>query len=127
VKRAICFGGLLLGLAAVVGCSRSSDDLMRQQIKEINKLADAFESDASEAELESLQASMKKTVEAMEALNLSADEKAALKEKYKEELGEAGKRLAKAMATKMQGAMQDLMKGMMKGMKGEMPSPPPLP
>lgn len=111
---------VLIALVSLAGCGESADSLVQQQVDQLNELADALEAGAEQAEIDAIEERMKETKEASDGLNLSADEKKRLTEKYGEEEVKAAGRVMKAKMSKMGGAMQ----GMIEGMKGKMPAMP---
>ena len=89
---------LLVVLAPLAGCGNSAESLFKQQIADMNRLADALEAGKSPAELASIEKSMKATAERLESLNLPPEEKAELATKYAGPMMQAAMRLMAAGA-----------------------------
>lgn len=79
------------------GCGSSEDALVENQIRDMNAMADALESDASQQEIAAIEARMKENEKALEALDLSKEQQEALMEKHQDEIEKASKRMMEAM------------------------------
>jgi len=97
----------LLSLLAFTGCGDSPDSLMAESIKVLNETADAAE--AGKEPSADLKARMESLDKRMKALNLTADQKKKLEEKWKPEAEKAVQRLMGAAFKKGFG---DAFKGM---------------
>ena len=97
------------GLLTLTGCSdNSADGLMKQQIAEMNKMADAMENDATaEATADAIKERMEAIGKQLEELKLTPEQQQALAEKYKPELEKAAKRIQAAMMKAMEKAMSE--------------------
>ena len=86
---------LLVGILTVTGCAdNSADGLVKQQVAEMNKLADGLEAGQTEADMsyDRLEGITKK----LEALNLSEEDKQALLKRHEKAVQEATGRLMQA-------------------------------
>ena len=109
-------------LLAVTGCGASPESLFEQSLADMNKLADAYEADKSEAECKEISTRLKEVNEKI--AKLSDDEKKRMAEKYRDELAKASMRLMAAMTKNMGKVLGDKLQGIQKGMQKGMP---PLP
>ena len=100
-------GSVLLLCVSLTGCSSSADSLMKEQIKDMNALADAIEK-KDEAKATEISKRMEETGKKMKSLNLSESDQKALAERHKEGLMSAWQRLTAAML----GGAMDKFKGM---------------
>ncbi len=126
--KVLCGSILAVFLVSLCGCGASGDALAKQQIAELNELADAFESGAEEAKIDEISERMEKTGKAFDELGLSDAQKKELDEKYATEMIKAQARIKKAAVSQM----QEKMKGMMPGMPdmpdmSKMPAIPAVP
>ena len=108
MKNAVFLGSLFVVLTCFSGCGNSPDSLMKQQISQMNEMADALEKGASESEVEAIQKRMDATGKKLEDLNLSDEEGQKLLERHKEELTKAIQRLLTASMGK---AVKEMGKG----------------
>ncbi len=106
MKRFIVLGFVAMLLVSAPGCSSNDpDSLSKQSISQMNDLAAAIEKKESPDKIKSLVEKWKATVEKMEALKLSDDEKKKLAEKYQKETLEASKKLLAAVTANPEGGM----------------------
>jgi hypothetical protein len=106
MKRLIVLGFVAALLVSAPGCSSNDpDSLSKQSISQMNDLAAAIEKKESPDKIKSLVEKWKATVEKMEALKLSDDEKKKLAEKYQKESLEASKKLLAAAMANPEGAV----------------------
>jgi hypothetical protein len=106
MKRFIVLGFVAALLSSAPGCSSNDpDSLSKQSISQMNDLASAIEKKESPDKIKSLVERWKATVEKMEALKLSDEEKKKLAEKYQKESLEASKKLLAAATANPEGAM----------------------
>ena len=106
----------LLAIILSVGlssCGSKADNLMKKQISLLNEYADTFEKDPKSAKLDEIQEKIGEVGKELNALDLSADEKKEMSEKFKTEASEAALRYANAKsgglldnAEKMMGEME---------------------
>jgi CTP-dependent riboflavin kinase len=107
-------------LLLFAGCGDSAESLMKQQIADMNAVADAVEAGKSESETKVIFDRMAANGEKLNKMQISDAEKKRLAEKYASELKSAGMRMSKAM---MSGA-ETMMQGMVKGLGDAVPSQP---
>jgi hypothetical protein len=106
MKRSIVLGFVAALLVSAPGCSSNDpDSLSKQSISQMNDLAAAIEKKESPDKIKSLVEKWKATVEKLEALKLSDDEKKKLAEKYQKETLEASKKLFAAVTANPEGAV----------------------
>jgi hypothetical protein len=124
--KVLCSSIMAVVLMSQCGCGPSADTLARQQIDQLNELADAMESDAKKAELEAINKRMEETNKAIKDMDLSDAEKERLTEAFGTEMTKATARVAKAGMAQMQEQMKELMPNMpnMPAMPMEMPNLP---
>ncbi len=103
LRRTVCLvtSAAFLGLA---GCG-GPDSLIKEQIADMNALADAMEKGESEEKIKELSKKMEATGKKLEDLKLSEEDKKKLIEKHKAEFEKAGSRMMAAMMKKMVGGM----------------------
>ena len=78
------------------GCSDNSPDgLVKQQIAQMNRLVDALEAKKSTETIESIKQDLKSVADKLDALELSAKEKADLISANQEEIRKASERMMK--------------------------------
>ena len=99
--KAIIMTLLLVGLVPLAGCGSKAESLLKQQVADMNRLADAIESGKSQAVIDEVAKSMAATMEELDSLKLSSEEKAKLGNKYAQELMQASKRLMATQVKKM--------------------------
>jgi hypothetical protein len=104
------------------GCGASADSLMKDQIKLMNELADAMESNAAESKLADIKKRMDENSKKLDGLKLSEEDKKRLLEKHKDEFAKATGRLMQAAVKQMGKGMGDLKLPGMQG--GNVPAPP---
>jgi TolB-like protein len=97
VKK-LLLGSLFLALCAVSGCGANADSLVKEDIKAMNDLAEALETNAPEAKVKELRTRLEDTNKKLAALKLSDDDKKTLVERHKDELVKAQMRFVKAQA-----------------------------
>ncbi len=100
MKRLLGLGSVSLLFFALSGCSGNADGLVQEQIKDMNDLAQAIETNAPDATLKDLQQKMQDTGKKLDDLKLSDDDKKKLIEAHKDEITKASTRLVKAMMGK---------------------------
>ena len=120
MKKLFTLLGLFLLLCGVSGCGSSADSLVKEQIQNMNNLAEALENKAPDSKISELSEKYKATDQKLNDLKLSDEEKKAVMEKNKDEYGKAAIRLAKASFGKTMGDMFG--KGFGGGLPG-MPNP----
>ena len=123
---------VIVSLCILSGCAdNSADGLMRQQIAKMNELADGLAAGKTPDDLKSVADEMAAINEKLEAMNLSQEEKDALKERHKDELevvqkkimssamegmgaqmGNAMEKMGAEAGNAMSGAMEDAMNDM---------------
>jgi hypothetical protein len=118
MRNAIFVGCALVALVAVTGCGSSPDSLVKDQIKAMDEMADALESNAPESKVEEIKKKMEDINKKLEALKLSDEDKKKLLEKHKAEFEKAGTRLAKASLNKAMGNFGNLFGGQMPAVPG---------
>jgi hypothetical protein len=99
MRRTLCLGGVALLLFAVSGCG-GADSLVQEQIKDMNDLAKAFETNAPESVVRNLQKKTEETGKKLQDLKLSDEELKNLIERHKDALLAATVRLQIAMRGK---------------------------
>ena len=88
---------ILCGLVCTfVGCGSKADRIVKKQIKLVNKLADKMEDGGSDEELKKISDQLTDLEKELEELDLTSEEKEALRDKYKDDMTKARKRLAEA-------------------------------
>jgi predicted nucleic acid-binding Zn-ribbon protein len=87
---------LVVTSVSLSGCADNSPDgLVKQQISQMNRLADAIESKKSAETIESIKSDMKAVTDKLDALDLSPKEKADLISANQEEIRKASERMMK--------------------------------
>ncbi len=114
MRKFIMVGSVLLTVCVLSGCGASADSLMKDQIRDMNAMADALEK-KDDAKAKEIEKSMKATEEKLNALKLSEDEKKKVVERHKDEITKAMDRLMKAS---MGRAMEGFGKGAPVGFPG---------
>lgn len=104
MKRLTALGIVTVLLMATTGCAKSPDALMKQGIDQMNDLAVALEKKESPDRIKSLAEKLKSTLEKLDGLKISEDEKKKLGEKYKDDLGKAAIKLMSAALAYPEGA-----------------------
>lgn len=106
---------LLIGLLPILGCAKSGEDLIKDRIDQMNRLADAIASDAEDSELRSIQEDLSLST-ALWA-TIPNDEKQRLGEEYGKEVVAASASLTQAVMKKAGARMPP---GMMRSMQKQM-------
>ena len=101
MKNAFVLGSLFALVTCFAGCGSSAESMLKQQIAQLNELAEAIENDAPESEIEAIKERMEATAKKMKELEVSEAEQKRLQEKYEDDLKQAGERLGKAMFGKL--------------------------
>ena len=122
MKKAFVLASLVVLSFTSSGCGPSPDTLMKEQIKEMNDMADALENNQPE-KVKEVEKRIEATNKKVEKLSLSDDETKQLAERHKDELTKATVRLQKAMMNSMTKNMNKAMGGGFPGM----PNPGKLP
>jgi TolA-binding protein len=115
MRNAIFLGFALVLLVAVSGCASSPDSLVKDQIKAMNELAEAMETNAAEAKVQEIQKKIEEINKKLEDLKLSDEDKKKLLEKHKGEMEKAVIRLAKAGLNKTMGDFGKVFGGQLPG------------
>ena len=100
MKKLLGLGSIALLLFAVSGCGANADSLVQEQIKEMNDLAQAMETNAPDSTIKDIQKKMEDTNQKLKDLKVSDEEGKKLADKYKDDLTKALQRLLKAAMTK---------------------------
>ncbi len=112
MRKRLVLGCLLLAACGISGCGSSPDSLIQEQIKDMNQLAEALETKASQDKINELKKKMEETSKKLEDLKLSDDEKKKLMEKHMDEFTKASTRLVKASMAGEFGKMFEGMPGL---------------
>jgi hypothetical protein len=97
MRKTMMVASMLAFAFTVSGCGSSGPDaLVNEMIQCMNDMADAMEKNTPD-KTEAIAKRMKELDEKMKALNLSKEDEAKLKEKHKDALEKAGKRMSEAM------------------------------
>jgi hypothetical protein len=125
MKKVSVLGCAFVFLVGVSGCGSSPDSLVKDQIKNMNDMADAMEK-GDEAKLKELEKKSKDIEKKLDDLKLSDEEKKKLLEKHKDELGAALGRIMQATMKKGLGGGMDKGLGdmMKKGLEDATKKPP---
>jgi hypothetical protein len=116
MKRALVCGFVALLLIPAAGCKGNDpESLIKQQIADMNALADALEKKESPEKLKAAAEKLKATSEKFKNLKLPEDQSKKLLEKYGGELIGAAFKLAAAEGKNPEGAkaVEDIVKGAM--------------
>jgi hypothetical protein len=126
VKKLIVFAGMVVLVCGVIGCGRNADSLIKEEIKNMNAMADAMEK-KDDAKLKDCQTKLEETNKKLQALKLSDQEKKQLLERHQDELQKATMRVVQASMSRM-GDLGKMFGGKFPGMPGgQMPNMPPMP
>jgi hypothetical protein len=127
VKRSIIYAGMIVLLCGVVGCGGNADSLVKDEIRYMNELADAFEK-KDESRAKELQTKLEATDKKLQALNLSDEQKKQLLSRHQEALQKATTRLAQAGMNRTLGDFGKMFGGQFPGMPGgQLPGVPAAP
>jgi hypothetical protein len=96
MKKALVLVSLAGLLAGVSGCSSGADQLVKDQIRAMNDLADALEAKAPPDQLLALQNRLREITDQWKALNLSDGARKEVLARHQAELTKAGMRLGQA-------------------------------
>jgi len=123
MKKPVVLVGIGVLVCGLAGCSASGDSLMKEQIRNMNDLADAMEKkdDARAAELKT---KMDDTEKKLAALKLSDEEKKKLVERHQDEIQKASMRLAQAGMNRTMGEFGKVLGGGLPGLP-QMPGAAP--
>ena len=97
MKKAFVSGILVVLSFTASGCGPNADTLMKDQIKDMNAMADALENKAPKSKAEEIAKRIAERKEKIEELSLSDDEKEKLAERH-DELAKATIRLRNALS-----------------------------
>jgi hypothetical protein len=104
-------------LCGVIGCGGNADSLVKDEIKCMNELADAFEK-KDDARAKELQTKLEETDKKLQALKLSDEQKKQLISRHQEELQKASTRLAQAGMNRALGDVGKMFGGQLPGLPG---------
>ncbi len=96
MNRLLSVLGCALLLSCLSGCGNTPDGLMKSQIKDLNRLADAIEDGASDEEFKKITDRINARTKTMNELELTEEQKEELIERHKKDLEAAGQRLQEA-------------------------------
>jgi hypothetical protein len=113
MQRAFQWLAVFAVVCFAAGCGNSAESLLKQQIADMNAMADAIEANKSEAEITAIKDRMEANGKKMDKMDVSEAEKNRLKEKYAPEMEKAGKRMFSAMMKGAGGGLDNLLKGPM--------------
>lgn len=104
MRKSLTFGGMIALCLVASGCGSSGPDaLINEMIACMNDMADAIEKKAPKDKIDALKARGDELDKKLKALNLSKEDEAKLREKHKDALEKAGKRMMEAMMKDMGG------------------------
>ena len=117
MKRALVYGFVALLLVPATGCKGNDpESLIKQQIADMNALADALEKKESPEKIKAAAEKLKATSDKLNALKLPEDQQKKLLEKYGQDLIGAAFKLAAAQMNNPEGAaaVENIVKDAMK-------------
>ncbi len=120
MKKALVLGGLACLVIGVSGCGSEADQLLKEQIRAMNELADAVEAKAPAAKVTELQDRLREITTKWKGLNLSDRARRDLLVRHQEELAKAGMRLGQvhlARAAEQTKAITDRLQELRAGTK----------